>query len=133
MSVEDGATVVQREAGQASWVAQPLPGSSAYVYFQVDDSFKWATSMNATVTVEYLDAAPGRLGVEFDGEDQTAPLQGAYSRVEKIELKGDRNWKTAVFRVRQASFTGRQNGGADFRLVAETPGFAVRKVTLERN
>lgn len=42
VSVEDGATVVQSEAGQASWVAQPLPGSSAYVYFQVNDSFKWA-------------------------------------------------------------------------------------------
>ena len=103
------------------------------MYFQVDDSFKWGRSMNATVTVEYLDAAPGLLGVEFDGEDQTAPQRGAYSHTEKVALKGDGQWRTARFKLRDARFTGAQNGGADFRLVAEAPEFAVRKVTLTRN
>jgi hypothetical protein len=89
--------------------------------------------MNATVSVVYLDATPGLLGVEFDGEDTTAPQRGAYSRTDKIELKGDGKWKTAHLKVRRACLTGAQNGGADFRLVAETPEFAVSKVTLTRN
>jgi hypothetical protein len=133
VSVEDGAPIVQGRDGQASWLAKPVPGRSAYVYLQVDDSFKWGRSMNATVAVDYLDAAPGLLGVEFDGEDMTASQGGAYSRTEKIVLKGDRQWKTAGFKVRHACFTGSQNAGADFRLVAEAPEFAVRKVTLTRN
>jgi hypothetical protein len=130
---EDGAPVVQGTNGQASWLAKTLPGRSAYVYFKVDDSFKWGRSMNATVTVEYLDAAPGLLGVEFDGEDLTAPQRGAYNHTEKVALKGDGQWRTAKFKLRDAHFTGAQNGGADFRLVAEAPEFAVRKVTLTRN
>lgn len=130
---EDGATSVQNQNCQVAWVAQPLPSSSAYLYFQVDDSFKWSRSMNATVSVEYLDAAPGLLGVEFDGEDLTAPQRGAYSGTKKLALKGDHQWKTAAFKLRRAGFTGAQNGGADFRLVAEVPEFAVRKVTLRRN
>ena len=133
VSVEDGAPAVQSAGGQASWLAKPLAGGSAYVYFQVDDSFKWGRSMNATVTVEYLDAAPGLLGVEFDGHDATAPLRGAYTRTGKIELKGDRQWKTAAIRVRHARLVGSQNGEADFRLVAEAPELGVRKVTLTRN
>ena len=131
--VEDGTSEVQRKDGDTSWLAKPLPGRSAFVYFQADDSFKWSRAMNATVTVEYQDAAPGWLGVEFDGADLNAPAWGAYSRTTKIALKGDRQWKTASFRIRQAYFTGAQNGGADFRLVAETREFAVRKVTLVRD
>jgi hypothetical protein len=124
---------LQATENQESWAGKPFAGSSVYVYFKVDDSFKWANSMNATLGVEYQDAAPGLLGVEFDGEDLAAPQGGAYSGTKKLVLKGDRQWKTAAFRLRRACFTGAQNGGADFRLVAEAPEFAVRKVTLRRD
>jgi hypothetical protein len=131
--VEDGVSKVEGMAGQEAWVGRQSPGRSGYFYFQADDSFKWAPRMNATVTVEYLDAAPGRLGVEFDGEDLTAPVRGAYSYTEKTPLAGNRQWMTAKFQVRHARFTGAQNGGADLRIVAEAPECAVRKVTLTRN
>jgi hypothetical protein len=130
---EDSAPLVQGGDGQASWLAKPFPGRSAYFYFQVDDSFKWGRSMNATLAVDYLDAAPGLLSVEFDGEDTTSPLRGAYSRTKKVELKGDRQWKTAGFKLTGACFVQSQNGRADFRLVAEAAEFAVRKVTLTRD
>jgi hypothetical protein len=130
---EDGASAVETRGGQVSWAATASAGRSIYAYFQVDDSFKWGRTMNATVGVEYFDAAPGLLGVEFDGADLTAAHRGAYSRTKKVELKGDRKWKTTSFKVHQAYFTGAQNGGADFRLVAEAPEFAVRSVTLRRD
>ncbi len=133
VACEDGTPTVETKAGRECWVAKPFAGGGAYVYFQVEDSFKWGRAMNATVSVVYLDATPGLLGVEFDGEDTTAPQRGAYSRTDKIELKGDGKWKTAQLKVRRACLTGAQNGGADFRLVAETPEFAVSKVTLTRN
>jgi hypothetical protein len=133
VSVGDGTPEVQGKDGNPGWLAKPIPSGGAFVYFQVDDSFKWGRAMNATVTVEYQDTAPGRLGVEFDGNDLNAPLRGAYSRTSKIELKGDGQWKTASFTMRQACFTGAQNGGADFRFAVEAPELAVRKVTLTRN
>jgi hypothetical protein len=89
--------------------------------------------MNAVVEVEYWDGKPGLLGVEFDGADHTAPARGAYSRTRKIELKGDQTWKTASFKLLKARFANSQNEGADFRLVAETPEFGVRKVTVRRD
>jgi Domain of unknown function (DUF5010) len=131
--VEDGQAVVQKQAGYDCWFCKPSAGRSAFLYFQADDSFKWGRAMNATVEVEYLDAAPGLLGVEFDGDDLAAAGRGAYTRSSKTELKGDKQWKTARFKVSRAYFVNSQNGGADFRLVAEAPGFALRKVTLRRN
>jgi hypothetical protein len=89
--------------------------------------------MNASIEVAYWDAHPGLLGVEFDGQDVNAPGHGAYTRAQKIELKGDKKWKTAAFKLQGALFTNSQNGGADFRLVAETPELFVRKVTLQRD
>lgn len=89
--------------------------------------------MNATARVEYPDAEPELLGIEFDRADLAVPQQGAYSGMKKIEPKGDRKWKTATFKLCHVFFTGAQNGGADFRLVAEAPEFAVRKVPLQRD
>ena len=89
--------------------------------------------MNATVEVEYLDAARGSLGIEFDGSDTNAPIRGAYSRTKKIPLLGDQKWKTARFDLSDAVFANAQNAGADFRLIAEVPTLAVQKVTVTRN
>jgi hypothetical protein len=89
--------------------------------------------MNATVEVEYFDAAPGQLGVEFDGSDASAPFNGAYSRTYNIGLAGDKRWKTANFKLSAARFLNSQNAGADFRFTAEATEFGLRKVTLKKH
>lgn len=130
---EDGQVQVAQVGGREAW--QPLPFRGAghsYIYFAADDSFKPAGTMNATVLVEYFDAAPGRLGVEFDGSDPEAPFHGAYSRTEKVALTGDQRWKSAGFALNAARFLNSQNGGADFRLLVEAPAFAAGRVTLKR-
>lgn len=130
---EDGPVAKGNQDGHVCWQARPLAGrSGAYVYFQVDDSFKRGRRMNADVEVDYYDAARGLLGIEYDGTDTSAPDRGAYTRTRKIELKGDGQWKTVRFKLSKALFVNSQNGGADFRLVAEAPQFAVRRVSLER-
>jgi hypothetical protein len=117
--------------GRKGWFGKPFRnGHSIYVYFAVDDSFKSEGTMNATAEFEYFDAAPGRLGVEFDGSDTSAPFSGAYSRSEKIALAGDKRWKTARFKLDAARFLNSQNSAADFRVVAEATEFGLEKVTL---
>lgn len=56
---------------------KPFRNSSRYLYFAVDDSFKWADTMKLTLEVRYFDAAKGELAAEFDGSDANAPFSGA--------------------------------------------------------
>lgn len=133
VAAEDGQTTLQEVQGRKGWFGKPFKnGHGIYVYFRVDDSFKSDEVMNATVEVEYFDAAPGQLGVEFDGSDTSAPFNGAYSRSEKIPQAGDKRWKTASFKLDAARFLNSQNAGADFRIVAEATEFGMGKVTLKR-
>jgi hypothetical protein len=130
---EDGETSPAIEGGRPARRVKPFRQSSRYMYFAVDDSFKWADTMNATLEVQYFDAGKGRLRLEFDGSDTAAPFNGAYSRsTSEVALTGDQSWKTARFELRGARFLNSQNGGADFRLAGETPELVVSRVTLER-
>jgi len=133
VSAEDGKATVREFEGRKAWFAEPFGGGgAAYVYFRIDDSFKSDGITSASVEVEYFDAVPGQLGVEFDGSDTSAPFNGAYSRTEKIPLAGDKRWKSATFKLEAARFLNSQNGSADFRLTAEAAEFGVCKVTLRR-
>lgn len=101
------------------------------MYFAVDDSFKTGDAKAFTLEVDYFDAAPGKLSVEFDGSDEHAPFSGAYTRAsETVRLDGSKTWRTAKFTLKGTRFTNSQNRGADFRLVVEAPEFAVGRVTL---
>jgi len=133
VNAEDGQTKLQELDGRLAWSAFRFRNNgSFYIYFRVDDSFKWADAMPATITLDYFDAAPGEVGIEFDGSDASAPFNGAYSPTTKIKLVGDRKWKTATFALKGARLLGSQNGGADFRIVAETKEFATGKVVASR-
>jgi hypothetical protein len=133
VTAEDGQTAARQARGRTGWFAAPFQHAhSAYLYFRVDDSFKPRDTMNATVEVEYFDAAPGRLSIEFDGSDPSAPFAGAYSRSETVPLTGDERWKTARFELERARFLNSQNAGADLRVVAEAAGIGVGKVTVRR-
>jgi hypothetical protein len=131
---EDGLTAPATAGGREARAITPRPNLGRYIYFRIDDSFKWAERMNATLEVEYFDAAPGALGLEFDGSDTTAPFNGAYTRcAETVRLVGGKTWQTARFHLRDARFLNSQNGDADFRLVIEAPDLAFARVTLHRD
>jgi hypothetical protein len=133
VNAEDGQAKLADVSGRPAWSPVRFRNNSGfYVYFRADESFKWADSMQAAVTLDYFDAAPGQLGIEFDGSDAFAPFNGAYSRSSKIQLVGDRTWKTATLELKDARWLGSQNGGADFRIMAEAKEFAVGKVTVSR-
>lgn len=123
---------IRHEAGEARAI-QPVPGFGSYLYFRVDDSFKWARQMNVLVKVEYRDVAPGSFTVEYDGSDDSAPFNGAYTQSpNSATLTGDEKWHAATFELEGARFQNAQNGGADFRLAVQAAGFEVRTVTVIR-
>lgn len=133
ISNEDGLTTALSCSGRAARAIQPAPGKGSYIYFAVDDSFKASDCSSFTVQVDYFDAAPGKLSLEFDGSDPNAPFNGAYTRApETIPLAGSKQWSTARFTLKDARFTNAQNKGADLRLVLEAPEFALGALKLSR-
>jgi hypothetical protein len=130
---EDGRTAPAMVEGRGARAIQRKPARNPYVYFVVEDSFKWTNQMTLTLQVDYFDAAPGGFTVEFDGSDPQAAFDGAYTGCgESVPLQGSKTWKQANFRLRNARLTNSQNSGADFRLVVSAPEFQVGRVTLQR-
>ena len=130
---DDGLTAPATLASRHARAIQSAPGKSRYVYFAVDDSFKATEATAFTLEVEYFDAAPGKLSVEFDGSDGHAPFSGAYTRApEVVRLDSSKQWRSAKFTLKETRFTNGQNRGADFRLVVDAPEFAVGQVKLSR-
>ncbi|MBI4658424.1 MAG: DUF5010 domain-containing protein [Verrucomicrobia bacterium] len=129
----DGVTVAVTAGGSEARGIKRTAGQGSYLYFAVDDSFKWAPLMQVELEVEYYDAAPGTLRVEFDGSDASAPFHGAYSQSPKtVPLAASKTWKSARFPLPGARLQNAQNRGADFRLAVEAQDCSVRRVTLFR-
>jgi hypothetical protein len=128
---DDGVTVPAVAGARACRALQTGVRKHGYVYFIADDSFKRATR-NLKLEMEYFDAAPGTLGVEFDGSDPEAPFNGAYTPSRQtVKLAGSKTWKTAEFQLTQARLLNSQNRNADLRLVVNAPEFQVARVTLK--
>jgi hypothetical protein len=129
----DGATEPAEIGGSPCRASKETIYAGRYIYFRVDDSFKWADRMLVDVVVEYFDHPTGSFTLEFDGSDTSAPFQGAYTPTRRyITLRGTKQWRTATFRLTDARFLNSQNGATDFRLAILADTFHVRHVEVIR-
>jgi hypothetical protein len=132
MDLADGITEAATLGGHECRVLSTNVHGNRYAYFRIDESFKWAETMEVVALVEFFDAARGLLRLEYDGSDPLAPFQGAYSAAAPVALSGTRIWRTATFRLIGARWLNSQNGGADFRLGAGDIALGLRRVQLVR-
>ena len=103
----DGLTAPAIAAGESCRESRPGRDSGRYIYFQIDDSFKWARKMDVVVKVDYYDGHQGSFTVQYDSHDPTATLDGAYKDcAESVTMKGTQAWKIARFTLGQARFAG---------------------------
>ncbi len=129
----DGVTAPTEKGGRLCRMAVPTVHPARYMYFRIDDSFKWASQMDVEVKVEYFDEKEGAFTLEYDGSDPNAPFDGAYTRAGKtIHYSGSMTWKTAVFRLSKARFENRENAGADFRIAVLHGPLYVSRVEVRR-
>lgn len=84
---------------------------SNYMYFDVDSSFIQGGTNNVQLKITYLDNFSGTWWVEYD-DAGTQP----YKPSQPINNLNDNTWKTVTLTFTDAGFTGRQNGGMDFRI-----------------
>jgi len=131
---EDGATRPRKLDGKwgRETVKKPRLGGR-YMYFDVDDSFYYGDLALLEIEVEYHGRSGSPPLLEYDSADREALHQGSFKRV-AAQSTGSAGgaWRTAVFRIDDALFTGRSNGH-DFRLVPPGPEeLLVRRVEVRR-
>lgn len=124
---KDGPVVVTR--GQAYGI-QPY---HRFVYFDVDDGFYSGDQGPVTVSVHYFDKGYGAVRIDYDGADEsTGDENGTYTPTASVNKTNSQEWTTAAFYLEKPGFTGRQNRGADFRIVDDDSIFTVDRVVLQK-
>jgi hypothetical protein len=128
----DGRTTPVTVGGRSARVTAPgdNPSWGRYMYFRLDDAIASDGYYVARVEVEYLDEGTQGFGMQYDSNDCTATLNGAYDNAADVQRTGTGTWKTATFDLPDARFANRENGGADFRLSAGSSTLTVHRVTL---
>jgi hypothetical protein len=115
----DGTTNPITVAGKSA--RQTSAPNNLNMYFQFASGLAENGNFQAVVTVSYFDTGSGTWQLQYDSNDSSAPVGGAYSPAGTVQLQDSGTWKTATFTVSNARFAGRQNCGADFRIAGPVP------------
>lgn len=120
------------EGLECRYIERP-PGKSAYFYFAIDPSFKWAEVMDVVVAVDYFDSKQGYFLLQYDGSESGSSLANAYVTINEAEaFGGTGQWKKRYFLAKNARFRNAQNALSDFRLELHGPELFVHRVSLIR-
>lgn len=131
----DGVYQVGTAGGQSAIVFGTDPYAShgpSYLYLSVpsDSSLLAGQPKTLWLQVTYYDQ-PAGLGLlcEYDSNNPAGTQGGAYTATSEVTTSGSAAWKTVLWSLPGADFTGAQNGGADLRIDG-WPGLAIREVLL---
>ena len=105
-------------------------GARRAICFAVDDSFSLLEKRAFDVEVEFLDSGEGAFSLEYDSWDRGTGATRAAKSAGERRFTGTGEWRTETFDVPDARFGNTLPGGADFRLVTEKRGIAVRRVAV---
>jgi hypothetical protein len=88
-----------------------------YLQFRVDDAFLYEGSptTHVRIEVEYLDHGTDRFGLQYDAHSGGPFGDGRFRDANDVTKTDTGEFKTVVFRLRDAFFANRDNG-ADFRI-----------------
>jgi len=106
---------------------------TTYAYFRIDPSFKLTNHFDLEAEVEYFDASPGRMRLQYDAWSPHRAQGRNYSTPRRVVTTGSREWKTNRFWMPDVRFENRLYGNADLRVEASGPDFYLRRITLRRD
>jgi len=102
--------------GRSVWKSSRRNGQPTYLYFKLKDlSFRFGKTPKVQVTITYLDRGNTAVFVEYDSKDPSANAAGAFKEATRFKIAHSGKWKTEVFNLDDARFSGRSNGG-DLRI-----------------
>ncbi len=110
-NLSDGVWISSFVAGhEAAITARTNNPPAFYIYLGVDNAFLHGATTPLWVTVEYLDTGTASWWLDYDGAG------GPYIQSERVYMANTGTWRTHIFFLPDAQFTGRENGGAALRI-----------------
>jgi arylsulfatase A-like enzyme len=107
--------------GRSAWASKARDSKPTYFYFKLDDSaFRNGNQSRVQVAVTYLDRGNTVAFVQYDSSDELANAGGRFKEATRFKVKNSNAWKTEVFNLDDAQFSGRANGG-DLRIAFVKP------------
>jgi len=110
-----------RLAGRSAWNSALRSGKPTYFYFKLkEQSYRNGQQPAVQVSITYVDRGNTAVAVEYDSSDKHVNAShpkgaGVFKEAHRFRVKQSGRWKTTVFDLRDANFSGRCNGG-DLRL-----------------
>ena len=123
---------VVRLAEQPLLMAKPVKGKELRILaFDIDESYAWYERREYEVQAQVLDKGRGQIDLEYDA---ATPGKGGGDRTrraaEPYYYTDSGGWATATWKLPEAVFANRQEGGSDFRLVTKGRGLSLRWIQL---
>jgi len=132
MSNGDGEFSVVEHNGVHCWLV-PKHASPNYFYLDAADDFLPQTGGAVEIDLTYFDSGAGDFALDYDSTDVRLPGAGAFKRYPYIiHRTNSGQLKTARFYVNDARFSGRENGGADFRFYSGGDDLIISFVQVQR-
>ena len=126
---EDGEFSVVTRNGSSCWLL-PKRETPHYFYLDVNDGFHGGAM---EIELEYFDMGTGDIALDYDSTDVRSAVEGAYKRPANIiHRTNSGGWQEARFRITDARFANRENGGADFRFYNGGDDLLIRAVRVRR-
>jgi hypothetical protein len=126
----DGVTEAATVGGESARETVEVVPGDLNMYFQLGSGVAFDGNFQVTFAVDYYDAGTGTWTLEYDSNDTSATLDGAYTNAFTVTNSGTDTWKTATGTVTNALFDHRQNGGADFR-IASAAAVTIHEVSAQ--
>jgi len=107
--------------GRSAWTSEIRGGQPTYFYLTIpDNAFRNGKQPKVQVSITYLDVGNTGVAVEYDSSDKKAAAAGTFKSATRFQVNQSGKWKTEVFNLDDAQFSGRSNGG-DLRISFFTP------------
>jgi hypothetical protein len=120
IDVTDGPVNVVIQNSKKFWKVSNQP-QNRYLYFTADKGFRSKLGKDIKIEIEYLDTDNGQILLQYNSFNSRKESGGAYEGADKpIILKNSGKLLKTNFLINDANLEGRQNGGADFRLINES-------------
>jgi hypothetical protein len=120
-------------AGQTFLMSKAVKGQELRILaFDIDESYAWYERREFEVQAQVLDKGRGQIDLEYDA---ATPGKGGGDRTRRVSPEpyyytDSGGWATATWRLPDAVFANRQEGGSDFRLVTKGRGLSLRWIQL---
>ncbi|VGO12797.1 Choline-sulfatase [Pontiella desulfatans] len=107
--------------GKEVWISKIRDGAPTYFYFKLRNR-KYANAKQPRVQIQitYLDQGNTRGFVQYDSSDASANAGGTFKQATTFKVGNSGQWKTLLFNLDDAQFSGRSNGG-DLRIAFDRP------------